>query len=127
MRRQPKTIWNIAANVAGIIVNMVSGLLVMPYLIQRLGNTTYGLWILIGTLTGYFGVLDLGVPAAVGRLIAIHRARHEPAHINVVMSTAFALLFVVSLGVCVATAISLLLFPALFTVPASVDLMSITR
>lgn len=119
MRRQPKTIWNIAANVAGIIVNMVSGLLVMPYLIQRLGNTTYGLWILIGTLTGYFGVLDLGVPAAVGRLIAIHRARHEPAHINVVMSTAFALLFVVSLGVCVATAISLLLFPALFTVPAS--------
>jgi O-antigen/teichoic acid export membrane protein len=119
MRRQPKTIWNIIANVAGIVVNMISGLLVMPYLIQRLGSTTYGLWILIGTLTGYFGVLDLGVPAAVGRLIAIHRARREPAHINVVMSTAFVLLFIVSLGVCVATWIALGLFPALFTVPAS--------
>ena len=35
MRRQPKTIWNIAANVAGIIVNMVSGLLVMPYLVPK--------------------------------------------------------------------------------------------
>jgi O-antigen/teichoic acid export membrane protein len=119
MRRQPKTIWNITANVAGIVVNMISGLLVMPYLIQRLGNTTYGLWILIGTLTGYFGVLDLGVPAAVGRLIAIHRARREPTHINVVMSTAFTLLFIVSLGVCVATCIALVLFPVLFAVPAS--------
>src|ERR1700738_3204184 len=109
MRRQPKTVWNIAANVAGIVVNMVSGLLVMPYLIQTLGDATYGLWILIGTLTGYFGVLDLGVPAAVGRLIAIHRARAEPEHINVVMSTAFALLLIVSLVVCAATAVALAL------------------
>lgn len=119
MRRQPKTIWNITANVTGIVINMISGLLVMPYLIQRLGNITYGLWILIGTVTGYFAVLDLGVPAAVGRLIAIHRARHEAAHINVVMSTAFTLLFIVSLGVCIATLIALVLFPALFSVPVS--------
>lgn len=119
MRKQPKTIWNITANVAGIVVNMISGLLVMPFLIQKLGNTTYGLWILIGTLTGYFGVLDLGVSAAVGRLIAIHRARREPDDINVVMSTAFTLLLVVSLCVCVATFAALWLFPVLFTVPAS--------
>jgi O-antigen/teichoic acid export membrane protein len=119
MSRQPKTIWNIAANVAGVIVNMISGLLVMPYLIQTLGNGTYGLWILIGTLTGYFGVLDLGVPAAVGRLIAIHHARREPEQISVVMSTALALLLLVSVGICVATCIALPLFPVLFTVPAS--------
>src|SRR5579862_6825051 len=103
MRKQPKTIWNIAANVAGIVVNMVSGLLVMPFLIQKLGNTTYGLWILIGTLTGYFGVLDLGVSAAVGRLIAVHRARHEPEQVNAVMSTAFGLLLIVSAYVLIAT------------------------
>jgi O-antigen/teichoic acid export membrane protein len=55
----------------------------------------------------------------VGRLIAIHRARHESAHINVVMSTALSLLLVVSVGVCVATGIALVLFPVLFAVPAS--------
>ncbi len=119
MRGQLKTIGNIVANVTGVIVNMISGLLVMPYLIQTLGNSTYGLWILIGTLTGYFGVLDLGVPAAVGRLIAIHHARREPEQISVVMSTALALLLLVSLGICVATCIALPLFPVLFTVPAS--------
>lgn len=119
MSGQPRTIWNIAANVGAIVVNMASGLLVMPYLIQTLGNATYGLWILIGTLTGYFGVLDLGVPAAVGRMIAIHHARGEPEQINVVMSTAFGLLLVVSLIICCATWIALPLFPMLFTVPAS--------
>jgi len=119
MRRQPKVVWNIAANVSGIVVNMISGLLVMPYLIQTLGNTTYGLWILIGTMTGYFGVLDLGVPGAVGRLIAIHHARGESEQINVVMSTALALLLIVSVAICVATFIVLPLFPLLFTVPAS--------
>jgi O-antigen/teichoic acid export membrane protein len=119
MPRQPKTIWNIAANVTGIVVNMIAGLLVMPYLIQTVGNGTYGLWILIGTLTGYFGVLDLGVPAAVGRLIAIHHARGEPEQINVVMSTALALLLLVAVGVCLATCIALPVFPLVFTVPPS--------
>jgi len=119
MQRQPNTIWNITANVGGTVVNMISGLLIMPYLIQRLGATTYGLWILIGTATGYFGILDLGVPAAVGRLVAIHRARAEPERINVVMSTACALLVLVSLAVCVATGAAVVFFPVLFTVPAA--------
>ena len=119
MVKQPKTIWNIATNVALSVVSMVSGLLVMPYLIQTLGNATYGLWILIGTLPGYFVVLDLGVSAAVGRLVAIHHARGEPEQINVVMSTALALLLIVSVGVCVATCIALPVFPRLFSVPAA--------
>ncbi|MGB9329447.1 MAG: oligosaccharide flippase family protein [Steroidobacteraceae bacterium] len=117
MTSQPRTIWNISANVAGVIVNMISGLLVMPYLIGTLGSSTYGLWILIGTFTGYFGVLDIGVPAAVGRLVAVHRARGEPEQINSVMSTAFAILLIVALIVCVATSVALTVFPVMFVVP----------
>jgi O-antigen/teichoic acid export membrane protein len=115
---QPRTVWNIGANTAGVVVNMVSGLLVMPYLIQTLGTSTYGLWILIGTLSGYFGVLDLGVSAAVGRLIAAHRARGEVEHVNAVMSTACALLMIVFVVVCLATCVVLVVFPLLFAVPA---------
>jgi O-antigen/teichoic acid export membrane protein len=118
MAERSRTVWNIAANTAGTFVNMLSGLLVMPYLIQRLGSGTYGLWILIGTLTGYFGVLDLGISAALGRLIAAHRARAEHAQVNIVVSTACALLLVVFLVVCLATCVVLLVFPRLFSVPA---------
>jgi len=118
MASQSRIIWNITTNTAGVVVNMLSGLLVMPYLIQTLGSSTYGLWILIGTLTGYFGVLDLGVSAALGRLIAAHRARGELEQVNAVMSTACALLMTVFLVVCLATGVVLVVFPLLFAVPA---------
>lgn len=98
---------------------MLSGLLVMPYLIQTLGTATYGLWILIGALTGYFGVLDLGISAALGRLVAIHQARREVEQVNAVMSTAFGLMLVVFVVVCIATAVAVVVFPRLFDVPSS--------
>jgi O-antigen/teichoic acid export membrane protein len=114
-----KIVWNMTVNSAGTVVNMVSGLVVMPYLIRTLGSGTYGLWILIGTLAGYFGVLDLGVSAALGRLVAAHRARGEHDQINQVMSTGFALLLVAFVIVCVATGLSLPIFPRMFSVPSN--------
>lgn len=118
MASHSRTVWNISANTAGVVVSMLSGLLVMPYLIRTLGSSTYGLWILIGTLAGYFGVLDLGVSAALGRLIAAHRARGELEQVNAVMSTACALLMIVFLVVCLATCVVLVVFPLLFSIPA---------
>jgi O-antigen/teichoic acid export membrane protein len=114
-----KIVWNMAANTAGTVVNMLSGLIVMPYLIRTLGSGTYGLWILIGTMAGYFGVLDLGVSVALGRLVAAHRARREYDQINRVMSTSFALLLVAFAIVCAATGVALLVFPRIFSVPGS--------
>jgi len=115
----PNTIRNMATNIAGVVVNMFTGLVVMPYLIRTLGSSTYGLWVLVGTMTGYFGILDLGVSAALGRLIAAHKARDEHDDINAVMSTAFALLLIAFFVVCLATCGVLVIFPLLFDVPAS--------
>ncbi len=114
-----KIVWNMTTNSAGTVVNMLSGLVVMPYLISTLGSATYGLWILIGTMAGYFGVLDLGVSAALGRLVAIHRARGEHDQVNEVMSTACALLLVAFVIVCAATGLSLPIFPRIFSVPSN--------
>jgi O-antigen/teichoic acid export membrane protein len=114
-----KIFWNMTANTAGTVINMLSGLIVMPYLIRTLGSGTYGLWILIGTMAGYFGVLDLGVSTALGRLVAAHRARGEHDQVNQVMSTSFALLLVVFIVVCAATAAALLIFPRVFSVPSN--------
>jgi O-antigen/teichoic acid export membrane protein len=114
-----KIFWNMTANTAGTVINMLSGLIVMPYLIRTLGSGTYGLWILIGTMAGYFGVLDLGVSTALGRLVAAHRARGEHDQINQVMSTSFALLLVAFVVVCAATGIALVIFPRVFSVPSN--------
>lgn len=117
MTSREKIAWNMAANTAGVAVNMLTGLLVMPFLIQELGALTYGLWSLIGSLTGYLGVLDFGVRPAVGRLIAAYRARGELEQINAVTSTAAALLSGVGVVVLLATFLAISLFPLLFPVP----------
>ena len=61
---------NIVWNWAGMIFEMVAGFLLAPYLVRRLGVTTYGLWIVIGAFTGYFALLDLGLRGSVGRQLA---------------------------------------------------------
>jgi O-antigen/teichoic acid export membrane protein len=117
MRAQ--TIQNVVVNSLGTVISMVAGLLVMPFLIRQLGNSGYGLWTLVGTLTGYFGILDLGVTAAVGRLVAGYRARGEFDRINAVASTALALLAGVAVLVALCTLGAIPLFFELFSVPVT--------
>src|SRR5579863_7247151 len=116
-----RTIQNVVINSLGTVVSMVAGLLVMPFLIRQLGNSGYGLWTLVGTLTGYFGVLDLGVSAAVGRLIAGYRARGSFEQINVVISTALALLLGVAVLAALCTLGAIPIFFELFPVPSAQD------
>src|SRR5262249_49556845 len=67
---------NAVWNCSGLIISMLVGFFIAPFLIHRLGDSTYGLWIIIGSLTSYFGVLDLGVRGSVGRNVALFRERN---------------------------------------------------
>ena len=57
---------NMAWNWAGMICDATAAFLVMPFLIHQLGESSYGTWVLIGSLSSYFGMLDLGVRGSVG-------------------------------------------------------------
>lgn len=87
---------NVAGNViwnwSGMAVTMLAGFIVAPYLVHHLGDSGYGLWILIASMTGYFSLLDLGVGASVGRYIAYYRARGDQENVNATLSTAIAIL-----------------------------------
>jgi len=45
-----------------------------PYILGKLGATSYGIWALIGSLVGYFGLLDLGVRSAVTKFVASYHS-----------------------------------------------------
>jgi O-antigen/teichoic acid export membrane protein len=55
---------------ATILVVNLSGLLLTPFIIRTLGNAEYGLYLLIGSLAAYLGVLDFGLNNAVTRYVA---------------------------------------------------------
>jgi O-antigen/teichoic acid export membrane protein len=109
--------FNVIWNWAGMVASILSGLVAAPFLVRTLDETGYGLWILIASLSGYFGLLDLGVRGSVGRNLAFYRARGDRPQVNAVLSTALALLAVPALLSIVGAAGLAPLFGRLFEVP----------
>jgi O-antigen/teichoic acid export membrane protein len=108
---------NVVWNQAGTATEMVVGFLVAPFLVRQLGQDGYGVWIIIASLTGYFGLLDLGIRGSVGRHIAYHRAAGDQAGINAVLSTALAVLGGTALAGLIAVLALQLVFFRIFQVP----------
>src|SRR5688500_9754944 len=105
-------------NWAGAAADMIAGFVVAPLLVGRLGTTGYGLWIVIGSLSGYFGLLDLGLRGSVGRQLAFHRANNDHAGINRTLSSAFALLASLAVFIVIAAVAATVLFDRIFDPPA---------
>jgi O-antigen/teichoic acid export membrane protein len=92
--RQPVR-WTLARNtVTGWLahsVNVASTLYLTPYIIHGLGVSGYGLWILITQLTGYSGVLDLGVRFTLTKQIAQANIDGDRQRVSQLISTALAI------------------------------------
>ena len=106
---------NAFMNVLYTVLAALSGLVTMPILVKELGAENYGIWTLIVATTLYFGALDLGVPAAAGRLFAA--AREDIRAVNAVFSTAFATLCAIFLAVSLLVLLASWLFFEAFPVP----------
>jgi O-antigen/teichoic acid export membrane protein len=68
---------NMAWNWGYTLVEAVTAFLLAPVLVRYLGEHVYGLWILLGSVAVYMGLLDLGVRGSVGRYVAFHRAQGD--------------------------------------------------
>ena len=105
-------------NWLGVIVGMITGFVVSPFLVRTLGDTGYGLWLVIASLTGYFGLLDLGMRSSVGRNIAFYRGKGDQANVNVMLSTALVILGIACVIALVGTFAVLPQFLRFFDVPS---------
>src|SRR6266853_2852940 len=82
----------------------------MPFIVHSLGDRMYGIWALVATLVGYYGLLDLGLSSAVSRYLAAALGAGNQEQCNRVFNTSlriFAALGVVVLVVgCISAAVS---------------------
>jgi len=69
-RRASRAVRNVVSNWGAYVVAMAVNFFVSPYVVSHLGTVGYGVWTLILSLTGYLGLLDLGVRGAVTRYVA---------------------------------------------------------
>jgi O-antigen/teichoic acid export membrane protein len=91
-----------------IIIITVISLILTPYLIHHLGDTHYGLWILILSALGWFNFIDLGFSYAIQRSIVLALENKDNHRINIVFSVAVALFSV--LGFIAALCVLVLAF-----------------
>jgi O-antigen/teichoic acid export membrane protein len=117
--RSGRVPFNAFVNALATALSALAGLLTLPFLIDRLGPATYGLWALIVVVTGYFLIFDSGFTGSVGRLIAGKRSLSDIAGLNAVVST--ALFTTLPFCAVIALAASLVAVPFLWTfdVPGS--------
>ena len=80
-RPAPSPIRNVLSNWGAFVFSAVASFFVAPFVVHSLGDATYGAWVLLGSMVGYLGLLDLGVRGAIMRYVArLHAAReHEEA------------------------------------------------
>ncbi len=83
---------NIFSTWTSYLVTLLSGFMLAPFVVHHLGNAGYGVWTLVLSLTGYFGVLDLGIRQSVGRFVARYVALQDSENVNRTVSTALIML-----------------------------------
>ncbi|MHC4519229.1 MAG: lipopolysaccharide biosynthesis protein [Planctomycetota bacterium] len=94
-----RLIHNTLFNVTALMSNAVIGFFLIRFFLGQLGETRYGVWVLIGSLFRYRGILGMGLNSAVNRQIPVCLAKEDAQGIGKVVST--ALFFFSSLALIV--------------------------
>ncbi|MBD3333951.1 MAG: oligosaccharide flippase family protein [Candidatus Eisenbacteria bacterium] len=82
---------NVASNWSRLVVSIFVGLVMTPLFIRYLGKSTYGVWLLIHSVVGYYGLLDLGIRSAVVRYVSRDLARADLRAVNETLNTSLVL------------------------------------
>jgi len=95
--RRPSLKLNAISNWGPLAVNFIVGFLLTPYLIGHLGKGNYGIWVLVGSLLGYYGLLRLGVGAGIMRYVPFYIGRDDSRPTSEIVSTGLAIFLLVGL------------------------------
>ena len=87
---------NIASNASGYFVHTVVALLLWPFVLASLGDELNGLWQAVVAVTGYYGLLDLGIRSAVGQYATRYWAARDIDGVNRTITTALVVMLVVA-------------------------------
>jgi len=94
---------NAFSNWATLGVEAILAFILTPIIIYHLGQAGYGVWVIIGSIIGYYGFLDLGVASAVMRYVARFSGEGDEREVKKIVSTAFAFFITIGVSIVVGT------------------------
>jgi O-antigen/teichoic acid export membrane protein len=109
---------NVGSSWFALGVNVVVGIFLSPYILHRLGDDAFGLWILIFSVTGYYGLFDLGIRSSIVRYVAKYSASNELDELNRLVNTAMFSYSLIGLTAMALTLVAAYYVGSIFRVPA---------
>jgi len=79
---------NVGSSWFALGVNILAGIFLSPYILHHLGDDAFGLWILVFSITGYYGLFDLGIRSSIIRYVAKYSTIARNDELNRLINTA---------------------------------------
>jgi len=61
---------NVGSSWFALGINVAVGIFLSPFILHRLGDAAFGIWVLIFSITGYYGLFDFGIRSSVVRYVS---------------------------------------------------------
>src|ERR1700757_739175 len=90
MRKLEKAqiIKNVGSSWFSLGINILVGIFLSPFILHRLGDTAFGIWVLIFSVTGYYGIFDFGIRSSVIRYVSKYTATTDLEEVSGLINTA---------------------------------------
>src|SRR5579864_2156358 len=109
---------NMFFNSGGTLVSSLVGFLLAPVMVHTLGDVGYGIWAVALQFGAYLGLMDLGIRVAVGRFVTYYYERGERPRVDLIFTSAIAILSLFGL-LCAAAGCGIAIrLPPIIHVPA---------
>src|ERR1700692_402885 len=90
MRKHEKTaiLKNVGSSWSALAINVIVGIFLSPFIVHRLGDAAFGIWVLIFAVTGYYGLFDLGIRSSIIRYVSKYAATGDKEKLAQFVNTA---------------------------------------
>ena len=112
---------NIFSNWAALAIGMGAAFFVTPFVVHRLGNVAYGVWVLVVSLNSYMGLLDLGLRGAVTRYVSRGVTEQNRAESADAVSGALWIRLWMSAAIVISSLVFAVVFTKIFQVPSELQ------
>src|SRR5665811_1065715 len=109
---------NVGSSWFSLGINIIIGLFLSPFILHRLGDAAFGIWVLIFSITGYYGIFDLGIRSSVIRYISKLTAVEDREGLAKFFNTSLATYTAIGLAATAVTLIGSHFVGSMFQIPA---------
>ena len=109
---------NVSSSWISLATNVLVGFFLSPFILHRLGDAAFGIWVLIFAITGYYGLFDLGIRSSIVRYISKARATGDLQYASRILSTSLFSYTCIGVLSLLLTIVLSIFIDRIFTIPA---------